>query len=236
MEIKKCLCLFLTVAMLLGLCSCGKSSDDPGDTEKQEVLPDQEVLLENTSTQDEVESFYSLGSAAMTPDQNNIASVDYSPMGGAVFLELKDGAGNQWRLDIPENALPYGETISMQLSESNTTDIVSGKLNAGVLLQPEGLQFIIPATLTVTGPVASDQTCVFFGNHSGDDLNFAPSDVASDNLKVQVEHFSAYIVYQPTGDAQVQEAARHGVPVLYRHFGRSKSFSENADHRAADSR
>ena len=187
--------------MLTGLCSCGKSANDTGDIEKQEVL------LEEGNQQSDYDPGYSLGSAVMTPDENKVSSVDYSPMGGAVFLEIKDSAGNLWRLDIPANALPYGETVSMQLSENIASDIVSGRLNAGVILQPEGLQFTIPATLTVTGPVVSDRTCVFFGSHSGENLSFAPMDVKSDSLKVQVGHFSSYIVYQPTGDAQIQEAA-----------------------------
>jgi hypothetical protein len=201
MRIKKFICLFLSIILLLGLCSCSKSSGGvTGDTDKQEVLLEESMQSESGAS-------YSLGSAAMTPDENKVSSVDYSPMGGAVFLELKDSTGNLWRLDVPENALPYGETISMQLSENITSDIVSGRLNAGVILQPEGLQFTIPATLTVTGPVASDHTCVFFGRQSGESLNFAPVDVESYSLKMQVEHFSTYIVYQPTGDAQVQEAA-----------------------------
>lgn len=123
---------------------------------------------QETSGKDTTNSYYSLGNAALTLDKTRKDSVRYVPLRGPVFLELKDTEGNVWRLDIPENALPYAETISMQLAGDISTDMVSGKLNAGVVLRPEGLQFIIPATLSISGPKAStDKSFVFSGINPG---------------------------------------------------------------------
>jgi hypothetical protein len=151
-------------------------------------------------------SFYSLGNAVMTPDANRKASVRYTPLGGPVSLELADAEGNTWRLDIPENALPYGETITMQLMNSIQSGVVSGKLNSGIILQPEGLQFTIPAALTITGHKAADKSYVFSGNKAGENLNFDSRTVKGNKLTVEVEHFSSYIVYTPTTAEQFQQA------------------------------
>lgn len=219
MKIKPIISSILLTAILAGLCSCAGSQTGPADNTVQTGAADNTVsekpgshiddpgVLLSENAEETTSSGYSLGSAAMTPDDSKLAAVTYSPLEGAVFLELQDSSGNSWRLDIPENALPYGENITMQLSENITSDAVSGKLNSGVILKPEGLQFTIPATLTIKGPAANDQTYVFSGDHAGDNLNFAQPKVDADSLKVTVEHFSAYIVYQPIGDSQIQEAA-----------------------------
>jgi hypothetical protein len=228
MKIKTIIGLILAAAILVGLCSCAGSQTGASektvqtgsadntvqasaasntDSERTGVdIDDTEVLLADNVGEAETNG-NSLGNAVMVPDEGKLAAVTYSPLGGAVFLELQDSAGNLWRLDIPENALPYGENITMQLSKSITSDVVSGELNSGVILEPEGLQFTIPATLTIKGPAAADQTYIFYGDHAGDNLNFAQPKVDADSLKVTVGHFSSYIVYQPIGDSQIQEAA-----------------------------
>lgn len=142
----------------------------------------------------------------MTSTEGKRASVFYSPLGGAVFVELEDAAGNRWRLEVPENALPFGETITMQLCDSVKTDSVSGKQLAGVVFQPEGLQFTLPATLTVTGPAAEEETCVFYADGAGENLNFAVHEDTEKDIRISVSHFSAYIVYAPTDSSEIKEA------------------------------
>lgn len=217
MNRKSAVCFMLLAAMLMGLCSCAGAPAGLSDTAvsvnpetgagAQEALTgvgDQEVLL--TDGAQAQTASYALGSAVMTPAEGEPASVFYSPLGGAVSLELRDGAGGVWRLDIPENALPYGETISMRLCESVTTDVVSGKRCSGVIFQPDGLQFTIPATLTVTGPDVTGDTLVFFGDRAGENLSFASYTEDEDGIEAAVGHFSAYIVYTPTGSSEIEEA------------------------------
>ncbi|AHF11301.1 MULTISPECIES: hypothetical protein [Dehalobacter] len=210
-KIKKIVCVFLSVAMLMTACSCAKTSaKKTTDDDLKKFIEKQEVTLadQETSNNDKASSYYSLGNAALTLDKTHKVSVRYVPLGDPVFLELKDTEGNVWRLDIPENALPYAETISMQLAGDISTDMVSGQLNAGVVLQPEGLQFIIPATLSITGPKAStDKSFVFFGDQSGKYLNFAAKKAETDKLSVEVAHFSSYILYTPVSEGEFQQAA-----------------------------
>jgi|GEM_PF-1677266 len=196
---RKSLLFFLTVVLLLCLPGCGSEAEENGT-----LSGGDEVLL--TEEISDPGDFYSLGSARMTPAEGKSASVDYSPLGGEVFLELEDASGTQWRLEIPENALPYGERITMQLCESVEPDFVSGKQAGGVILQPEGLQFILPATLTVSGPAVQKESCLFSGKGTGQELNFTDSEADDKNLRFDVSHFSAYIVYTPTGSSEIQEA------------------------------
>ena len=202
--------VFLMVALLFLACSCAKTpAEKTMDDDLEKFIKNQEVNLTNqeTSGKEKASSYYSLGNSALTLDKTHKTSVSYVPLRGPVFLELKDTQGNVWRLDIPENALPYAETISMQLAEGISTDMVLGKLNAGVVLQPEGLQFIIPATLSINGPKAiTDQSFVFFGDQSGKYLNFASKKAETDKLSVEVAHFSSYILYTPVSEGEFQQA------------------------------
>ncbi|MDD2483922.1 MAG: hypothetical protein PHQ50_02660 [Eubacteriales bacterium] len=193
------LCAALVALLLISLCSCGDKKTESAGTDKGE-----EALL--TGELSELTSDYSLGSAVITPAEDKAASVFYSPIGGAVFLDLKDSAGNQWPLDVPENALPYGETITMRLCKSIATDVVSGKQISGVVFEPAGLQFTEPATLTVSGPAATKEACVFYADMTKQNLNFTTQEEAEKNLQILVSHFSAYVVYTPTGSSEIKQA------------------------------
>ena len=149
---------------------------------------------------------YSAGNAVITPSEDNLSSVFYSPFAGAVSLELEDDVGNTWRLDIPENALPYGEAITMCICPSIKTEVVSGKQITGVVFQPAGLQFTLPAALTVTGPAVAKETCVFYAGEADENLCFARHTSDESSVTVPVAHFSAYIVYTPTGPSEISQA------------------------------
>ncbi len=199
--------ILLTISVLLfTLClsSCaanptGASSESPGNsTEIQDVL-----LTEELSQTD---SDYSLGKTILTSSEDKSASVFYSPLGGAVSVELKDDNGNVWRLEIPENALPYGEKITMSLCQNIETEAVSGKRLTGVILEPEGLQFTLPATLTAKGSFAEDEPYVFYADGEGDHLSFARHTADKGSVSVPVAHFSSYIVYTPTGSSEISQA------------------------------
>lgn len=206
--LKKYICAVLMASILLTLCSCNSAQPelDKADEKNQiEYIERQEAVFEDANAQNEKTSYFSLGNAALTLDKNRKVVVEYKPFGGAVSIELKDESGNTWRLDIPENALPYGETITMQLTENIEADMLSGKPQTGIILQPEGLQFTKPAMLTVTG--VEEQTCLFFGTSEGKELNFFQSTVEKNALVAEIWHFSSYIEYTPTSDMQIEELA-----------------------------
>ena len=214
---RKHLCILLAVVLLLSFSGCGAKTE-----EKAAVSDGSEAVL--TEELSAPVSSYSLGNAQMTPAEGKSASVFFSPVGGAVFLELKDAAGNRWRLEVPENALPYGETITMQLCESIATDVVSGKQTSGVILQPEGLQFTLPATLTVSGPIVQKETCLFSGKGAGEELNFTACETGDENMRFAVSHFSAYIAYTPTGSSEIKEVQELAAESYEAVFAETKAF------------
>ncbi len=206
--LKKYICAVLMASMLLTLCSCKSAQPKVNKTDEknlEEYIEQQEVVFEEENAQNKKASYFSLGNAALTLDKNQKVVAQYKPFGGPVSMELKDESGNTWRLDIPENALPYGETITMQLAEKIEADKLSGQPQAGIILQPEGLQFTKPAMLIVTG--AKEQTCLFSGTSEGKELNFFQSTVEKNTLTAELWHFSSYIEYTPTSGQQIEELA-----------------------------
>ncbi len=88
-----------------------------------------------------------LGSTTFAVDSSVKAEGEYKADGSELKLELTDGAGLTWTLVIPDQALDYPQKLSMtSLKDLSSEDIV-GKLVGGVMLEPDGLQFIIPARL-----------------------------------------------------------------------------------------
>jgi len=67
--------------------------------------------------------------------------------GGVITATSAGGA--HFRLELPAGALFGDEDIRMTPLSQVTGTLISGGLLAGVHLEPEGLQFVRPATLTI---------------------------------------------------------------------------------------
>ncbi len=237
---KKFICIVLMLALFCGAAACGKAPErDKNNTqagaEKTKAPPEieglrafieaQEVSLLDMGDKINTDVIIgSLGEASLTLDENKLASVNYVPLGGSFSMELKDNGGNTWRLDIPENALPYVETISMQLTSDIQSDALSGQFSGGVVFQPEGVQFMIPATLTVSGPMVAENTCVFAGDSMGKSLDFASADINVNQLMVSIAHFSSDLVYTPETDAEAKELSDKGYKAYKEVLNEVKAF------------
>jgi len=216
--LRKLICIVLILALSCGATACSKApeQDKVNNQGAQKVPPEIKEIrafikgqkVSVLDMEDEIDTGVmagSLGGASLTLDKTKTAPVSYMPLGGPFSMEVEDDGGNTWRLDIPDNALPYVQTISMQLTSDIQSDVVSGQISGGIVFQPEGLQFTIPATLTVTGPMVSENTCVFAGDSKGKNLGFASAEVNANQLMVSIEHFSSDLVYTPETDAEVNE-------------------------------
>ena len=133
-----------------------------------------------------------------------VVTADYNPA-QAKMLSLTDLEGNEWKLVIPKYALIHSETISMQYIEEADQDIFSGKLFKGVVLKPEGLNFIIPVFLTVKGPIVSEKSRFFSATSEGDSVNLNNSFFNDNQVTASVEHFSSYYAYTPTTQSEWDE-------------------------------
>lgn len=147
-----------------------------------------------------------LGDVSFTLSETTV-SEEYRPSQGAKTLSLADPDGNEWQLVIPQNALMYDETISMQLVSDVKQDVLNGNKIGGVVLKPEGLHFINPVYLNVRGPLVSEQSCVLGGTSEGKALNFSKAVFSNNTLIAEIEHFSSYFTYTPTSEQELQELA-----------------------------
>ena len=189
---KKVITVFIASVLSLTLFSACKSSELSVEEQAQAPAPLQ---------------INDLGKASFTPDEL-IVSEEYRPSEGAKILCFTDLDGNEWKLIIPQNALLYDETISMQLVSDIDQDVLSGNKIGGVILKPEGLYFVNPVYLTVRGPLVSDQTCVLGGTSEGNSLNFSKAVFSDNTLIAEIEHFSSYFTYTPTSNSELQELAQ----------------------------
>ncbi|MDF2891183.1 MAG: hypothetical protein K0R80_1550 [Clostridia bacterium] len=183
---KKITAMLLVSILFLTLISACKSSE----------LSDQEIIQIND-----------LGDASFILSETSV-SEEYKPSQGAKTLSLVDVDGNEWKLIIPQNALLYDETISMQLISDIKQDVLNGNKIGGVVLKPEGLHFINPVYLNVKGPLVSEQSCVLGGTSEGKALNFSKAVFSDNTLIAEIEHFSSYFTYTPTSDHELQELAQ----------------------------
>jgi hypothetical protein len=81
-------------------------------------------------------------------DQKSTAAQKIGPEGGSV--SLKDANGVQYKLDIPAGALTEQTEIKLTAVKDIGGWPLDGALLAGVTMEPDGLQLLDPATLTIT--------------------------------------------------------------------------------------
>ena len=129
-----------------------------------------------------------LGDAAFTVDSANKATGEFTP-GIPLSLSVTDSEGVTWTLDVPAGALLTGETITMTALRDITTDGLFDTLDGGVLLEPDGLYFYSPATLTVSGDDCVD-AIMLVGNHDGGNLDLSCYENGAGSATVYITHFS----------------------------------------------
>jgi hypothetical protein len=106
----------------------------------------------------------------VTPELDNKDLVDalIPAKGGQVILTLPSGVA--YNLNIPKGALLNDQEISMVPITRIDGMRLSGGLIGGVQLEPEGLELLTPATLTITVPKGYDpKQMVGFGYHGEGD-------------------------------------------------------------------
>jgi hypothetical protein len=111
--------------------------------------------------------------------------------GGGVGVTGADGT--YYQLDIPDGAL-LEDTLIRLIPVTAINGMPFGSNPLAVQIEPEGLQLYDFATLTIkpSQDIPIDQQ-IFFGYQAmGDNLVLAPPVVNSNEMKVQILHFSGY--------------------------------------------
>jgi hypothetical protein len=196
---------------MLFMCGCtpispqGKSTAaEQGDTGKPSVSQDTsvqddtEVVLGGTADPAPVPGRSVLGSLAFTPDSAHRAEGEYLPGGDGLVLEMTDAQDITWRLEIPAGAVSSVKTVAMTALGGIKGDVLS-EVKSGVLLEPDGLQFVRAAHLTASGP-GIDHMVLLTADHSGGSLAYEPGTRDSGKVTIGLMHFSSSFV-DPEGDS-----------------------------------
>ena len=123
-------------------------------------------------------------------DTKNQVQAAITPSGGS--LALTDARGNKFSLTIPANALLSTTTITMTPVTSIAGLPAGGTFNAGVQLEPDGLELLQPALLTIAlASSPSVDSIIPLGWHGGGQgiyLNLVQPQ--SNSLTMVLNHFS----------------------------------------------
>ncbi len=192
MKIRLILTLILVLVMLTG-CAAQDNSilsggevklvEEPGD------LADYRPLVE--------------GTVSFEKDESNRVTLDFPADGIAKSVKLQDDAGLTWELIIPAEALDHPEKIRMSSMKSIHSDL--GEITGGVVLQPDGLRFLAPVTLRVSGGGMETAGMLFSGSHQGDELELSIVQKGQGAVEMQLFHFST--AYATDSDAVIAELA-----------------------------
>ncbi len=183
---KKCIIGVLIFILILPLSGCSRSQEAPA------------VSNSNGTYALNLESGIP-GSVSFEENVANTVSVDFITDGQEKNLVLEDENGLTWTLTIPSNALAGEQTITISAMKNINSSL--GALSGGIVLKPDGLKFIVPATLSVKGNNIEKSGFVFSGNGDGGNLEFSEADRKQDSIDIQLYHFSTVFAAPPSGEA-----------------------------------
>ena len=147
--------------------------------------------------------FEPLGDATFTVDSANKTTGEFTP-GKPFTLSLTDSAGMKWTLDIPDDALLNPTTITM-------TALCDVRINGGdpfngVLMEPDGLYFLTPATLTMSGGNYSKDYAMYQSNHDGTGVTPLYYINDGNGASANLYHFSAGLLEWPRPSKKARQA------------------------------
>lgn len=149
-----------------------------------------------------------LGDISFKAEESKSVSVEYPADGSEVSLSVADGAGVEWTLTIPGDALPTEKKITITPMTDIKSKTFPGTPTSGILMEPDGLQFITAATISVKKPGGKLKGLILSGDHQGSGLKFSPVSDEEGILTASIMHFSS-IVFDPTDDPGIRELQKY---------------------------
>jgi hypothetical protein len=131
-----------------------------------------------------------LGDVTFSVDDARTGSMSYAADGQPASLAVTDASGLVWRLDLPGDALLQPAAIRLTALRDLDSVTLPGAISGGVLLEPDGLHFLNPATLTVTPPEGNTVGLILMGRHDGTGVEIAPTTVEQGSVSARIFHFS----------------------------------------------
>lgn len=146
-------------------------------------------------------------------DGGRAVSALITPEGGT--LTAKSAAGTELTLIIPAGALLRSERITLAPTAVDGLPFTGAQAGAAQL-SPDGLDLLVPATLTITSPkVAAAKgflTAPYGFRGTGTGLYLEMADVKGSTATLLLSHFSGYGVAQAT-PAEITKQAQHAPAV-----------------------
>jgi len=177
-----------------GTVNLGENSDDVGEAR----------IVDGPIAQVQI-SLPSLGKVEFVADTSNSVSLNYPADGSSQVLTLIDGSGLIWVLDIPGDALDQPQTIRMTALSDLKTNDVPLELIGGILLEPNGLKFVTPATLTVIGANLGSRVLILTGGQDGSGMELTLHRDEPSSLTAQVTHFSTIVTGNADNDDELNK-------------------------------
>jgi len=174
-------------------------ADDPAVPDASEQTPQQwvETMLSAEPA-----------SVVVEVDESGTATAEVGPAGGTVTATAADGTS--YELTIPEGALFTTETISATPITGATGEAIGDAAVVGVRLEPDGLSFIAPASLTISGPGLPDDAVGWTSRSDGSDFALTVSNDGADagspgSVTIPLTHFSDWGAASPELVALAQD-------------------------------
>ena len=145
----------------------------------------------------------SIGNASFTVETEKRAKLEYPADGKAQSISITDASGIEWTLEIPKNALIDEEEISITPLNNIELDKYPGSTLHGILLEPDGLEFIKSSSITLKKAGETVKGVIFSSEHDGTEVVLSPAEAYEDGMRASVQHFST-MLFLP-GNEEINE-------------------------------
>lgn len=182
---------WIGAAVVAGLLVAGCSGGDDDAAAPAEPPGGGENLTETAVTGPvDTSSFEDVVRVTPQVDEGQAASAWIGLDGGTLTLDAADGT--TFTLDVPTDSLRFPAEITMTAVTSIDGLPFGDGPSHAVDLQPSGLIFDVPATLTITPPepIQVEEQLPF--TYQGSELTFARLAMDTPEIAIQVDHFSGY--------------------------------------------
>jgi hypothetical protein len=187
------------ILLILAACTSNSPTNQPAaQNDNVEISVVDKLSSENSEI-----TPTSLGSVTVKKDSGRIVS-GIMPADKELVLEAADASGAQWSQTIPAYAIPAGTEISIAPLSEIKNGSYPCSVTGGVMLEPDGLKFDKPGTLTVKPSSNTSPAIMLTGDGEGNGLNFLESQQNDGSITAAIEHFStAY--FQPENDPHMRD-------------------------------
>ena len=187
----------------------GKSVDAKAGESLEPNYDNMDVAIVDTPGEPIELSSRSLGNATFNVDKTRAASTEFLADGKEKSISIEDSSGIEWTLTIPKDALLSEEEITITpLTDIEISTLPGARLN-GLMMEPDGLEFLSNSTLTISKPGENIKWLVFMAGHDGSEFVFSPAEASADGIKTTVGHFSTLFILpkdDPSANKLLEEA------------------------------